>query len=47
MDLGLIHAVNIGKMSLEEAQKKEKGTAAPKPSKAAAKSDKTTTPTGK
>lgn len=49
MDIALIHAVNTGKMTLEEAQKKEKGATAPKTSKDAAKGDKseTATPAGK
>lgn len=49
MRLELIHAVNTGKMTLEEAQKKEKGATAPKTSEAAAKGDKseTATPAGK
>lgn len=40
MDIALIHAVNTGKMSLAEAQKKDKGATAPKTSKPAKEGDK-------
>ena len=40
MDISLIHAVNTGKITLEEVQKNENGATASKTSKASAKSDK-------
>lgn len=49
MNIALIHAVNTGKMTLAEAQKKDKGATAPKTSEAATKGDKSETaaPAGK